>query len=126
MSSRVKLRFLSRVVEAHLSLGDYAKALGWARHLTEVSEAAGDKIGGAIGLRQMAESLLSQRKFVAALELSRISLDLFREVGRVRESARSQLQVGRILNVMGDAELARASAEQALEVFTSIGESIPS
>jgi tetratricopeptide (TPR) repeat protein len=124
VSSRIKLRFLSRVVQAHLAFGDYEKALEWARNLTEVSEAAGDKIGGAIGLRQMAESLLSQRKFTAALELSKISFDLFQDVGRVRESATSQLQTARIFCLMGNAELGRVASEQALEVFTSIGDRI--
>jgi ATP/maltotriose-dependent transcriptional regulator MalT len=124
VSARAKLRFLSRVVQAHLALGDYDKALEWARKLTEVSEAAGDKVGGAMGLRQMAESLLSQGKCATALELSNISFDLFQDVGRVREAATSQLQIARILCLMENVESARSAAENALDVFTSIGDRI--
>jgi len=124
VSNRTTLRFLSRVVQALIELHDYDKALEWARHLTDVSEAAGDKISGAIGLRQMAFSFLSQRKFDTALELTKISLDLLQSVGRVRESARTQLQLATIYTSKGDKEQGRAAVEQALDIFTAIGDRI--
>ena len=85
VSNRTTLRFLSRVVQALIELHDYEKALEWARHLTDVSEAAGDKISGAIGLRQMAFSFLSQHKFDTALELTK---DQPRSPAKCRSSER--------------------------------------
>lgn len=124
VSSRTTLRFLSRVVQALIELRDYDKALEWARRLTDVSEAAGDKITGAIGLRQMAFSFLSQHKFDTALELTKISLELLQSVGRVRESARTQLQIAQIHIKKGDKEQGRVALEQALDTFTSVGDRI--
>jgi tetratricopeptide (TPR) repeat protein len=124
VSSRIKLRFLSRVVQAFIEMRDYDKALDWARHLTEVSEAAGDKISGALGLRQMAESFLSQRKFDTALELTKISLDLFQSEGRAREAAKTEFQIAKILIARGDQERGRMLLDKTLEAFTSIGDRV--
>jgi hypothetical protein len=72
----------------------------------------------------MAFSFLSQRKFDTALHLTKISLDLLQSVGRVRESARTQLQLATIYISKGDKEQGGAAAEQALDIFTAIGDRI--
>jgi tetratricopeptide (TPR) repeat protein len=122
ISRKLKTRFLSRLVQAHLELGNTEQAFGWARQVAESCEVAGEHVGGGVALRQMAVALASQGLLVTALEMCRGSLDLLEKSHRVREAAISRVQLASIEQGLGNLENARRELEISLEVFLSLGD----
>ena len=66
VAKRLKSRFLLNTIHAHLEMGDSGQALQWATQLCQSSEVSGDKISGAVALREMAASYEAQGKFSTA------------------------------------------------------------
>jgi ATP/maltotriose-dependent transcriptional regulator MalT len=122
VSNRVKTRFLLRLVQAHLEVGNAEQALEWATKLCRSSELGGDKVSGAIALRQMGASYISQKKLATALQVTQLSRDLLQESGRIRESAISSLQEASIHEQLGDTPAAVDVLEKALATFLGLAD----
>lgn len=121
-SLRIKIRFLSRLVQAHLLMGNSQCALKWASDICKACEAGDEKIGGAIALRQMAVSLQFQKKLDIALSLCKISYELLKEHKRIREAALSQMQIASIHEDLEDYESAMTCFRDALQAFAAMGD----
>jgi len=119
---RDTVRFLRRVVQAHLLLGDAEQALGWANRIVQACDARDDKIGGAIALRQVALSLHAKNKMDLALPMCKLSYDILKEQKRVREATLSQMEMGLIQEDLGQYQTAKSSLEDALQELTKMGD----
>lgn len=123
-SLRIRIRFLSKCVQAHILAGDSAKALDWASKIRTTCEAEGDeqKVGGGIALRQMAASLQAQGRLQPAQAMCEVSVSLLQEKGRARETALSQMQLASIHSDMGSTDSALLRYQAALDAFVQMGE----
>lgn len=118
----VRRRFLTRLVEVQLQLGDPRKALEWANKLCQLCEVEGDEIGGALALRQMAGVLQREGELSAARSLAETSHDLLTRHARMREGALSETLLATVCRDLGDMPAARRHAESALATFAGIGD----
>jgi hypothetical protein len=120
--SRQNKRFLSRVLQAQVDLQRFDRAVELARRLSEWCEADGDRITGAIALRQMAVALHAMKQTTGALQFIEFSCALLEGSPRVREVALNNQQLGVIRATAGDVEGATEALERALEAFVALGE----
>jgi tetratricopeptide (TPR) repeat protein len=120
--TRIRRRFLARLVEAYLMTGEAEKASEWARKFIEVCEADGDEISGAIAIRQMANVLTEQKLFSEAISLYHTSRDLFQKRGRMRDVAMTERLLSRAYNEFGDLESGKRYLQGAFEAFKRMGD----
>jgi tetratricopeptide (TPR) repeat protein len=120
--TRLRRRFLARLVEAYLMTGEAEKASEWARKFIEACEADGDEISGAIAIRQMANVLREQKLFSEAISLYHTSRDLFRKRGRMRDIAMTEQLLSKAYNEFGDLESGRRYLQSAFEAFKRMGD----
>ena len=120
--TRARRRFLSRLIEAHLMLGDSQRAYDWAKNMIEVCQVEGDEFGGALSLRQMAGVLVERGEHTTAIQLYRASVDLLRKKEREREIGITQRLLGTAYLAVGDFPSSQHYLEDAMRIFTAMGD----
>jgi tetratricopeptide (TPR) repeat protein len=120
--TRLRRRFISRLVEAYLMTGESDKALEWARTFVEACEADGDEISGATAIRQMANVLKEEGEVVPALSLYQTSRELFEKHRRVRDIAVTERLMANAYHQSGDRESAERYLLSAFAAFKSMGD----
>jgi tetratricopeptide (TPR) repeat protein len=121
-SSRIRRRFISRLIETHTNLGDYEKASEWAGKLLEISEAENDEISAAVTLRQIAAIMRNQKKTDTGLTLAQSSYNLFLKNGRLREGSVTQILIAAVYQDMKKITAATETLHSALQFFVKMGD----
>lgn len=119
--SGVKIHFIQILVQAYLLKGNSEDALRWASQICEMCDAAGDKLAGAIALRQMAIALRAQGNPESGLPLCRLSVEMLEDLGRGNEAAISRMIMGSLCRDLEDDAGALECFEEALKVFVASG-----
>jgi DNA-binding CsgD family transcriptional regulator len=120
-----QLRMLPALVEVMLAVGDIATADRAAVELTDVAEALGTEGAAARAAHAMGAVALAEQSFERALVSLRTAVDLWRSLGVVYETARSQLLIARACRELGDLETASLETEAALRALADIGARVP-
>jgi DNA-binding CsgD family transcriptional regulator len=120
-----QLRMLPTLVEVMLAVGDIATADRAAVELTDVAEALGTEGAAARAAHAMGAVALAEQSFERALVSLRTAVDLWRSLGVVYETARSQLLIARACRELGDLETASLETEAALRALADIGARVP-
>lgn len=120
--STAKTRFLKRVVDAYLALGDPQSALEWSSKVLQSCETRGNRVGGAIALRQMGIASASQGAMDEACVLCQRSCEMLSEMDKVHETALSFLQLGNVEQMAENPQAALLSYQTALGKFAVAGD----
>jgi tetratricopeptide (TPR) repeat protein len=115
-------RLLERMVEAQLAAGFIEDAFRVAERMFVLGTERKDAVQSATAAFHLALCLKQKPDFLKTLEYSKQSAVLYAQNGHLRDSARAHLLTAQTHRELGQAELARASAETAVQIFAQIGD----
>lgn len=102
-------------------LGDFTQAVDYAyQHLTFARE-IGDRRGEGTGLRELGVALLRQESTAKALENLEAALNIFQEIKSQSGESEALKNLAELHQTLGEVEVARRYAQQALALATELG-----
>lgn len=111
---------LKRLARSHCELGEYTLAERYAREALRLAEADGDHRGMTSARKALVLLLVDQGRYDAAEGPLRGIVESYRELGRIRSRATSQITLGAVLLALGRAAEAIPYLESSAELLDSL------
>ncbi|MBE7385146.1 MAG: tetratricopeptide repeat protein [Leptolyngbya sp. SIO1E4] len=105
---------------AYTNLREYDQAFDYANQHLAVAREIGDRRGEGAGLRELGVTLLRQESIAEALENLEAALNIFQEVKSRHDEAEALKNLGELYQVLGEIDVARQYAQQALALATEL------
>jgi tetratricopeptide (TPR) repeat protein len=112
---------LGNLGSAHFSLGNYEQAITFHQQYLAIAQETGDRQGQATALINIGVNQIQLNDWSDSLQKLRTALNTFREIGSRYGEAASLKYLSELYQALGEVEVARQYAQQALALATELG-----